>query len=714
MKDRRIFKTQRNSILMRMIGLCVLSVLVNFAGIMLVKMFNLPLYLDSIGTIAAAAIGGYVPGIIVGFATGVINGIFDGHQIYFISIHMIIAAMTTYFASRGYFAKVKRIAVYWLVISLVVGVFGSIISQFLDEVGPGRAGAAMSNYLNGRIGNKLVSDIISGIVTELIDKAIVVFVAIVFIRCTPVSFKEKLRSGGVWQARLSDDMKQAVKDSENRVMSLKTKLVIIIAVGTLCMAGAATMISTAIFRNTTIEDNKRLADGYVSAVAESIKADMVDEYIEKGEQVPGYTETENLLYKLRDSSSDIEYIYVYKIEEDGCHVVFDLDTDELEGSAPGDVIEFDESFMPLLPALLAGEEIEPIVSDDKYGWLLTVYKPVYDSAGKCRCYAAVDISMNRIVRYRMIFFGRLIFTLLGFIILVLAIALWFVEHNITIPVRTMASCTGAYTFDSEEARKDNVERIQGLDIRTGDEIENLYRAIVKITGDSMDYIKDIQNKTETISRMQNGLIMVLADMVESRDKCTGDHVRKTMAYVKIVLEEMQRRGMYADQISDEFIAEVVSAAPLHDIGKIHISDSILNKKGKLTDEEFEIMKKHTLYGSTIIDKAIDMVQEPGYLREAKNVSKYHHEKWNGKGYPCGLSGEDIPLSARVMAVADVFDALVSRRSYKEPFSFEKAMSIIREDAGTHFDPLVAEAFISISDQVKEIADQFEDMNDLGE
>jgi HD-GYP domain-containing protein (c-di-GMP phosphodiesterase class II) len=193
-------------------------------------------------------------------------------------------------------------------------------------------------------------------------------------------------------------------------------------------------------------------------------------------------------------------------------------------------------------------------------------------------------------------------------------------------------------------------------------------------------------------------------MVESRDKCTGDHVFKTAAYTEIILRQMKKEGMHADKLTEEYIGEVVNSAPLHDVGKITVSDVILNKPGRLTDEEFRIMQSHTVEGGKIIDKAIALVDDDsGYLAEAKNLALYHHEKWNGKGYPTGLSGEDIPLSARVMAVADVFDALVSRRSYKEPFSVDKALDIIREDAGTHFDPDVARAFINAQDEVRRVA-----------
>ena len=209
--------------------------------------------------------------------------------------------------------------------------------------------------------------------------------------------------------------------------------------------------------------------------------------------------------------------------------------------------------------------------------------------------------------------------------------------------------------------------------------------------------------------MQNGLIYVLADLVESRDKNTGDHVRKTAAYVRLITQKMKEKGLYPDILTDEYMEDVANAAPLHDVGKIMVSDTILNKPGRLTDEEFAIMKSHTTAGNQIIASAMSLVSDSGYLKEAKNLATYHHERYDGTGYPSGKAGEDIPLSARIMAVADVFDALVSKRSYKEPFSFEKAMEIIKEGAGTQFDPLIAEIFIESADEVRKISIAHEEM-----
>ena len=160
--------------------------------------------------------------------------------------------------------------------------------------------------------------------------------------------------------------------------------------------------------------------------------------------------------------------------------------------------------------------------------------------------------------------------------------------------------------------------------------------------------------------------------------------------------------MYAAQLTEYCMLGVVSSAPLHDIGKIKVSDLILNKTSRLTDEEFSIMQSHTTAGSEVLEHAMRMVSEENspYLREADNLALYHHEKWDGSGYPTGRKGDEIPLSARIMAVADVFDALVSKRSYKNGLSYEDAMAIIQSGAGTHFDPLIVKAFTQAGDEVR--------------
>ncbi|MCM1118478.1 MAG: HD-GYP domain-containing protein [bacterium] len=201
---------------------------------------------------------------------------------------------------------------------------------------------------------------------------------------------------------------------------------------------------------------------------------------------------------------------------------------------------------------------------------------------------------------------------------------------------------------------------------------------------------------EKVSRMQSGMITFMAEVVENRDDNTGGHIRRTAAYVECIAKELKRQGIYSNILTDRYVSDMVVAAPLHDIGKIHIPDAVLNKPGKLTEEEFEIMKTHTTAGEELLTHAKAELGESEYLNTAVEMAAYHHEWWNGKGYPYGISGEEIPLCARIMAVADVFDALTSKRCYKNAMPLEKAYAIIREESGTHFEPAVVEAFFAIT------------------
>ena len=309
------------------------------------------------------------------------------------------------------------------------------------------------------------------------------------------------------------------------------------------------------------------------------------------------------------------------------------------------------------------------------------------------------------------FFIEMLAVFLSFFILIFVLVRWLIEYHIILPVNSIALSTGTFAYDSEKARENSIERIRELKIRTGDEVENLYHAIAKTSDDSMRYVADVQKKTEELAQMQTALILVLADIVESRDRNTGAHVRKTAAYARILLHEMRRKGYYADILTDEYISDVVNSAPLHDVGKIQVPDAILNKAGPLNDEEYTIMKSHAKAGGDIISQAISLVPNSGYLDEARNLAAYHHEKWDGSGYPYGLKGDKIPLSARVMAVADVFDALVSKRSYKDPMSFDEARKIITEGSGRHFDPLIVNAFVSAEAEIRHVEEDFESMTD---
>ena len=196
--------------------------------------------------------------------------------------------------------------------------------------------------------------------------------------------------------------------------------------------------------------------------------------------------------------------------------------------------------------------------------------------------------------------------------------------------------------------------------------------------------EEVEEKTRHIVQMHDNLIMSLAMMVESRDNSTGGHIKRTSENVRILVDEIRKEGKLS--LSEEFCRDVIKAAPMHDLGKIAVDDAILRKPGRFTDEEFEKMKMHAAEGARVIHEILLNTEDESFKQIAENVAHYHHERWDGSGYPEKIAGEQIPLEARIMAIADVYDALVSKRVYKEAMSFEKADSIIMEGMGTQFDP----------------------------
>lgn len=199
-----------------------------------------------------------------------------------------------------------------------------------------------------------------------------------------------------------------------------------------------------------------------------------------------------------------------------------------------------------------------------------------------------------------------------------------------------------------------------------------------------------------IEKVQGDVIHSLATVVEERDENTGGHIQRTENYVKMLIAKMKKNDKFK-KLPDQFYKNVILAAPMHDVGKIKIPDTILNKPARLTEKEFEVMKLHTVYGAEILSKLLSRDEDPEYFDIAQNVAKYHHERYDGTGYPEGLKGEEIPLEARIMALADVYDALTSDRVYKKAYPNSMAREILKEGAGTQFDPDLCELFLENSD-----------------
>jgi len=212
--------------------------------------------------------------------------------------------------------------------------------------------------------------------------------------------------------------------------------------------------------------------------------------------------------------------------------------------------------------------------------------------------------------------------------------------------------------------------------------------------------KMVNEKTENVVQLQNALLKTMAELVEYRDDITGRHIERTQQGLKFLIDEIIANGIYPEETKNWDIDVLIQSCQLHDVGKIFISDNILRKPGKLSQEEFEEMKIHTSVGKQIVEKVESMTKECEFLKYAKIFAESHHERWDGNGYPNKLKGTEIPLLGRLMAIADVYDALVSVRTYKPAYTHEEAVKIIVENSGTQFDPALVEIFVKASERFR--------------
>ena len=468
----------------KLIAFCVGGIIFNLVLSNIVKSFDSPLYLDTGGTIFIAALGGYTPGIAVGFLTNVISSIIsnmmkvfgdnpdtivilDFTDVYFSVVSAIIAILAAFLAHRGYYSSLRK-TIMTIPATVFITTFTNMTVGFL-------LGFTDENLFL----SELETNFAPNLVLEMCDKGLMIVSAFFALKLVPSHIVKNFRSFGRRQALLPKETFLKLRKSIFQLSSLRTKIMLMFTMLIVSIAFVVALVGYMIYRDTAVKERVRIADGIMSMIVSEINPNRVDEYIKLGRAAPGYNDVERNLYRIRASNSDIKFLYVYKIEEDGCHVVFDLETSDVPAEPPGNIEPFDEGFRKYLPDLLAGRPVPPIITDDKYGNLLTIYKPVYNHNGKCVCYAAVDFSMGVIHEYGQSFAAQIITLLAGCFIFILACVISFVENNIILPINTMAWCTEKFSYKDEWSRMDNVRLIRSLEIQTGDEIEHLYTALIK-------------------------------------------------------------------------------------------------------------------------------------------------------------------------------------------------------------------------------------------
>ena len=450
---------------------------------------------------------------------------------YFCSVSVAIAIITTFFARKGVYTKFRQTLLMIPVLTFVTGTCDLLIEGFLeltDTLEPAKE--FQVNY-------------IENFLYEFLDKGFSVIMAFVLLKFVSPQTKKFFRMMGQRQAPLSEEIKRVVKEQSYLASSLRTKMLIILTVSSLLLSFSVSLISYLLFKDAAVKDRIKTVDGIVTVLVSEINPYRVDDYINYGRELRDYKRLEEKFYAVKNSNSNIKYLYVYRFSDEGCQVIFDLNTANLEGDKAGMLIGLDESLYLYRDDLIAGRPIPPIITDDKYGHLLTLYKPVYDASGRCQCYAAIDFSMDILSDYTRTFVIKLLALFLGCFVFIFAIGISFIENNIILPVNTMAYCARNFSYDNATAREKNIESIENLKIHTGDEIENLYSALLRTTENISNYLEHLQRARSQVSDMQ---VKVSAmDEIAHKDSLTG--VKNKTAYAEdTALLDKKISAMQAD------------------------------------------------------------------------------------------------------------------------------------------------------------------------
>ncbi len=712
MKTNRLLTKIRSSFWIRIL-LCILGITVNVLLAFLINKLGVHLFLDTIGTIAVSAIGGLFAGIFTAVATNSICALFSFNYIYYSFVNALVAIFTAWFVRRHGFKKFWKVILFILALAALSGSLSAVINwNLLDGAKAARSSETTALIVSATKMPLFWAYFVYNILINIIDKAIAVFVSWILLITTPDSILKNIE-GGSWKQRPLDQQEIDTLDSWGKGMryTMRKRTTLLIIVTSVLLVIVTGLSGIRLYFAKTKESKTIDALNSLKLVVTLVEAEDVRDVLKEGTSSESYQEIKQILQQVTNSYSSVDHVSMIEFNQKQGRIIYDITTSEAPPREKKTILEYDEGINAVLQRLLAGEIISPIEHGDINGWVRSVYYPINDAEGNCLCYVIADVSVTYVADYMQDFIIRSLLVLVGFFILVIANNMWYTNTVMVYPIRSMAKCVDDFSslgYEQEQLDK-NVKHIRALDIKTEDEVEKLYKSICRMTLNLSEQMRDLRRLSEATAKMQDGLIITMADMVEKRDSDTGEHIQKTALYVKIIVEGLKKKGYYAEKITPKFMSDVVRSAPLHDIGKINIPDGILNKPGKLTPEEFEIMKTHTIAGKKIMEDAISTVSGENYLKEARNMAAYHHERWDGKGYPEGLHGEVIPLSARIMAVADVFDALTSPRVYKPAFPLDKALAIISEEAGNQFDPKCVEVFMESLPEVRVVLKKYNNM-----
>ena len=408
------------STLKSVLVLLVVGLLLNIVPARLAIALGLPLFLDCTGTVITAMLGGYLPAIAVGFALNAINGISDPVTTYYGVLSVLIAVFATLFYHKGFFKSALRILVVIFAFAIIGGGLGSVFTYFLFGFNFGEGisapiAIAFHDVMNFSL---FKSQFLADFVIDVFDKTIIVVLAVFIFHFVPQDYKDKLNKIFMHKSDSGCDFNSSLVSN-----SLQRKVIIMMIITEVLLGTLASVIGFFLYREKSIRNFTEIAYGAAQAASVAIDVDKIDDFIVHGYEAEGYMHTKWVLERIRESFPQTKFLYVYKFVEDGCVVVFDLDSDDYPGVPPGKKIKFDPAYKDYLPSLLAGEEIEPIISNDLYGWLFMVYKPLKNKAGETVAYVGVDIAMKTIKTDEAVFFIKLLSLFFGLSILIICVVI---------------------------------------------------------------------------------------------------------------------------------------------------------------------------------------------------------------------------------------------------------------------------------------------------
>ncbi len=518
------------------IGLSIVGVIINLLFSLLVKFVEIPFYLDTIGTIVAGAVGGYLPGVLVGFTTNLILAIDDGNKLYYSFINMLCAIVSAYFAGRGYYKNLWKTLLTIPVYVVMTTITASLCSWFLNGASMSAASVEQSQ-LFGNTGNLagFLAQFFSSFFIEFIDKGISVLLAYLALHFMPSSVKHKFIINRDWVKELNSN-KGFLKKKKSPFSSIRSKMVLMISFCAIFVAVIISFLSYVFFRDSSVDEHIKSAKATTGFIGEIVDSDKIDDYLTAGNDSEEYKTVEEKLGSIYSSNEDMYGLYILKVENDGLRVVYNIDSDKNQDTGnyeKGTLIDFKDIYADSEIDFKTGNEIKPQKARNDNGSFLRIFEPVKDKDENVAYYVEIEFSMGILKSYSTIFMARVMSIFFGFFIFILTLVLTFVEHNIILPLNVMSKCTTNFAYDTEENRQENIKKIMDLKINTKDEIEKLYHALVFTVSESFEYVEGFQDAREQVVDMEKQVEEM--DEIAYKDGLTG--IKNKAAY-QIETEEI--------------------------------------------------------------------------------------------------------------------------------------------------------------------------------